>query len=259
VISIKSNTAKQPAAAPSSWRDVLKIHPAAELLPRMFDDDLRELADDIKRNKLQSRVSVMVMPDGSKLLLDGISRLTAMEGAGLPIIKDGKLDDAFVTYILSSAVPDPYDYVLSANLHRRHLSGEEKRSLIATLLKVKPDASNLAIAKQVKADDKTVAKVRTDLERRSDIPNVKARTDSKGRKQPAKKAKPAPASKPKAARAVSPQDIALLDFTARVADLVQRIAKHEPKRFVGTAVSADDLAKLGKFFADLASLKRGQS
>ena len=27
----------------SSWRDVLKIHPAAELFPRMSDDELGEL------------------------------------------------------------------------------------------------------------------------------------------------------------------------------------------------------------------------
>jgi hypothetical protein len=38
-----------------------------------------------------------------------------------------------------------------------------------------------------RADDKTVAKVRRELESRSDIPNVETRTDSKGRKQPSKK------------------------------------------------------------------------
>jgi len=55
------------------------------------------------------------------------------------------------------------------------------------VLKAKPEASNAAVAKQVKADDKTVAKVRGELESRSEIPNVNIRTDSKGRKQPAKR------------------------------------------------------------------------
>jgi hypothetical protein len=85
---------------------------------------------------------------------------------------------------------DPYDQVLSLNIHRRHLTAEQKRDLIAKLLKAKPAASNNSIAKQVKVDDKTVGTVRRELERRSEIPNVKARTDSKGRKQPANKSKP---------------------------------------------------------------------
>ena len=59
--------------------------------------------------------------------------------------------------------------------------------MIGKLLKAKPETSNLQIAKQVKADDKTVAKVRTELESRSEIPNVKKRTDTKGRKQSATK------------------------------------------------------------------------
>ena len=84
---------------------------------------------------------------------------------------------------------DPYALALSLNLHRRHLTTEQKRELIAKLVKAKPEASNLQIAKQVKADDKTVAKVRSELEARSEIPNVKIRTDTKGRNQPSTKPK----------------------------------------------------------------------
>ena len=32
-----------------SWRDVLKVHPAAELFPLMSDAELKELGEDIKR------------------------------------------------------------------------------------------------------------------------------------------------------------------------------------------------------------------
>jgi hypothetical protein len=76
----------------------------------------------------------------------------------------------------------------------------------------------------------------------------------KGRKQ--LKSRP---TESKAARAVSPKDTALFDFTAHVLDLAKRIAKHPAQRFAETAVSAAELAKLGKFFADLASLKRAQT
>ena len=45
-------TNTEPVTKRKSWRDVLPIHPAAELLPLMSSDELRELADDIK-NRLQ--------------------------------------------------------------------------------------------------------------------------------------------------------------------------------------------------------------
>ena len=55
---------------------------------------------------------------------------------------------------------DPVAYVISTNLHRRHLTAEQKRDLIAKLLKAKPDLSDRAIGKMTKADGKTVAKAR---------------------------------------------------------------------------------------------------
>jgi hypothetical protein len=36
-----------------SWRKVLPIHPAAELLPRMAHDELRALGEDIRENGLR--------------------------------------------------------------------------------------------------------------------------------------------------------------------------------------------------------------
>jgi hypothetical protein len=36
-----------------SWRDVLPIHPAAELFPLMSEAELRELGEDIKQNRLK--------------------------------------------------------------------------------------------------------------------------------------------------------------------------------------------------------------
>ena len=90
------------------------------------------------------------------------------------------------------------------NVHRRHLTSEQKRQAIAAYLKADPTVSNLKVAKDLGVSDKTAAKVRDDLERRSEIPNVSERTDSTGRKQPARKRKPTP--KPKATPKPEPID-----------------------------------------------------
>jgi hypothetical protein len=84
-------------------------------------------------------------------------------------------------------VDDAYAFVLSANIHRRHLTAEQRRELIAKLLKAQPEKSDRQIGKIINADNKTVAAVREKLEAREEIPHVETRTDSKGRAQPAKK------------------------------------------------------------------------
>jgi hypothetical protein len=129
-------------------------------------------------------------------LIDGRNRLDALAELGiLGLDEHGYLaydisdnaDTIWGSLIGYPVEGDPYAIAASYNLHRRHLNAEQKRDLIAKLLKAKPAASNLAVAKQVKADDKTVASVRTELEGRSEIPNVEKRKDSKGRQQPARR------------------------------------------------------------------------
>jgi hypothetical protein len=77
--------------------------------------------------------------------------------------------------------------VLSANLHRRHLTTEQKRKLIAKEIANDPSKSDRAIAKAVKADKNTVATMRSEMEGRGEIHHVETRTDTKGRQQPAKR------------------------------------------------------------------------
>ena len=62
-----------------SWRDVLPIHPAAERFPLMSPDELAALGEDIGKHGLRS--SIVLWSDGKSpaLLLDGRSRLDAIE------------------------------------------------------------------------------------------------------------------------------------------------------------------------------------
>jgi hypothetical protein len=181
---------------PFDWRVHLKVHPAADLFPLMSEAELQALADDLKRTgKLQH--SIVLAEDGR--LLDGRNRLDALVLIGS--LKAGKTGKGLTGLrfaageqhqLLCDVQPgDPYEAVLSFNLHRRHLTGEQKREVIAKVLKAKPEQSNRAIAKQVKADHKTVADVRREAEGRGEIPHVETRADSRGRAQPATKPKPA--------------------------------------------------------------------
>src|SRR5262249_26299599 len=80
-------------------------------------------------------------------------------------------------------------FVITQNIHRRHLTGEQRCELIAKLLAARPEASNASIAKIAKADDKTVAAVRREKEATSQIPRLEKRlgADGKARKRPARK------------------------------------------------------------------------
>jgi hypothetical protein len=170
-----------------SWRDVLPVHPAADLFPPMSPDELKALAEDIKKKGQLSPVAIQGR-GRNRALVDGRNRLDAMELAGIKLVgrKRNSCDGSFRVIELHKSV-DPYEYVLSANVHRRHLTAEQKRDIIAKVLKAQPEKSDLAISKIIKSSDKTVTKVRAELEGRSEIPNVKTKTDTRGRKQPTKK------------------------------------------------------------------------
>jgi hypothetical protein len=76
-----------------SWRDVLKVHPAADQYPPMGEKELRELADDIETNGLQQAIVLFRDADGNDLLLDGRHRLDGIESAGKVLVDaDGKFD-----------------------------------------------------------------------------------------------------------------------------------------------------------------------
>jgi hypothetical protein len=163
---------------------VVKFHPLADMFPLMEGEEFDALVADIKANGLRDQI---IKYHG--MILDGRNRYRACLALGWTW---GAIDNMSCDYGRTNLLEDDAAaaaYVISVNIHRRHLTPEQKRELIANLLKAQPATSNLQVAKQTKTDDKTVASVRRELERRSEIPNVPVRTDTKGRKQPAKKRK----------------------------------------------------------------------
>jgi len=225
---------------PVKWRDVLPVHPAADLLPLMAPDELQALADDIKLNGLRTEITVWSppydkgggMPDPhSGALLDGRNRLDALELAGVLSIDDrdhlcirGLDGEARKVRCLHLGDGDPYDHAVSLNILRRHLTPEQKRELIATLLRASPTTSDRQIANTTKTSDKTVATVRRKLEARAEIPNVEIRTDTKGRAQPATKkirTAPKPVARKRATETAARQQHASVPTASEASELLR--------------------------------------
>jgi hypothetical protein len=179
----------------TSWRDVLPIHPAANLFPDMTSDELRTLGEDIVKNGLYSSIALWrADPKASAQLLDGRNRLDAIEMAtGKPVevnassIVAGEFLATDRVIELDGRKVDPWVYATSANFHRRHLTTEQKREAIAKLIKALPEKSDRQIAAMLGVSHHTVGTVRAEMEGRGQIAHVTTRTDTRGRKQPARK------------------------------------------------------------------------
>jgi hypothetical protein len=78
-------------------------------------------------------------------------------------------------------------FIISADVHRRHLKPKQRREIVADFLKADPTATDRAIAEKAKVDKNTVAKVRREKETRGEIHHVGKRTGTKGRQPPAEK------------------------------------------------------------------------
>jgi hypothetical protein len=178
-----------------AWRDHLAVHPACEKLPAMMPDALLDLSSDIRANGLQEKIKVI--RDGvSYAVLDGRSRLDALEMIGPIQVFDGNTPNGHFFEMIELEGRDPLTFVLSLNVHRRHLTAKQKRDLIAEVLKARPELSDKAIASTTKVSDKTVGAVRRKLEGGAEIPHHQSRVGKDGVQQSvtwprARKAQPA--------------------------------------------------------------------
>jgi hypothetical protein len=95
----------------SGWRDVLPVHPAAELFPMMSDAELGELGADIAKHGMTDAVAFWMSGDGEWFVLDGRNRLEAMERAGVRfeyVMRGPKLGPKLTTFSddAGGAVPE---------------------------------------------------------------------------------------------------------------------------------------------------------
>jgi hypothetical protein len=179
-----------------SWRHVISIHPAAELFDLLPEAELRELGESIRKNGLTSPITIH--KDGTEYsLLDGRNRLDAMELVGIPFsladrgTAGWKLAQPLgcSEFLVKLPQPgiftgDPYEYVLAANIHRRHLTTERRLQLVDAVIKAKPDLSARQVARQTKVSPTTIIKRRKKLESKGHVSTMDTSIDTRGRKQP---------------------------------------------------------------------------
>src|SRR5712692_5093814 len=139
----------------SSWRERIRIHPAADLFPPMSEAELEQLGKDNKMHGL--REPVVFLEDGK--LLDGRNRLDGMERVGLPIF-DARGE--FVARFEIVENVDPVAYVVSVNFHRRHLTAEQRDNVIRKLKAQRPKLSMRGIAAATHTPRSTVARALTE-------------------------------------------------------------------------------------------------
>jgi hypothetical protein len=197
------------------------VHPATGLLPMMSEPELDNLTRDIAENGLQEPVVFWVDNTAQKesgqfwglvhcprYLLDGRSRLAALERLGkqLQDMRCLTKTPQHPAVVIPAwrrkpqdtigAWPwrycDPWSYVLSANLHRRHLTAEQRREVAASMLKRRPELTDRAIAGMVAVSDKTVGAVGGVLEANAEIPHKPPgeRIEASGRRARGRKARP---------------------------------------------------------------------
>ena len=92
-----------------------ELHPLCSLFPRIVDNDFHALVEDIRANGLREPI---ILHDG--MILDGGNRYRACEVAGV--------EPNFMTFGGGNLVT----FVLSANLHRRHLTPGQQAAIVAS-------------------------------------------------------------------------------------------------------------------------------
>jgi ParB-like chromosome segregation protein Spo0J len=157
----------------------LEPHPHSKLFPAMDKDDFLKLVEDIRENELHHPI---IRYQG--MILDGNNRYKACLQLKIePTFADFEGDDA-----------QAKAYVISANIHRRHLDLETRKNILRELLKLDPSKSDRQLGEESKLDHKTVGAERAQMVDGGEIPHQETTVGKDGVPQPKKKKK---SSKPR--------------------------------------------------------------
>lgn len=124
----------------------IPVHPVASLFPMIDDESLRGLADDIRENGLREPIVLAHMGDGfdDEVLIDGRNRYRACLLAGvepkfvdLHTLPNVSADEG-ADFITEESVSR---WIVSHNLHRRHLSPSQRTAVAVEFVAVFAEAA----------------------------------------------------------------------------------------------------------------------
>lgn len=154
------------------------------LMP-MAPEDRERLKDSIEREGVRDPIRAYREKGNAKWqILSGFNRWEIASELGLETIPLEIVE-----------AEDRQAYAIEDNLARRHLTTDQKRKLVAYLLKQNPEASDRQIGKMAGVSKNTSASVRADLESTGQIDQLSERTGADGKKR--RKPTPKPEAAPK--------------------------------------------------------------
>jgi len=165
----------------------LKLAKALQIAPELAEvqafmpidpADYENLKADIEKNGIRDPLKVY-QKDGQSFLIAGFNRVK--------IAQELNITDPLPVDTYKGTPAEYKELAIIDNLNRRHLTIAQKKKIAEYLIIADPKTPARQIAKKTGLTDKTAGKVKADLERRAEIPHVDKVTDSKGRKQQAKK------------------------------------------------------------------------
>ncbi len=134
--------------------------PFADLLPPLTPEERQALLADVKEHG----ITVPVVVTDADEVIDGNTRLQIAVELGLT--------DIPVKVVSGLSDAKKREMALSLNLHRRHLTSEQKRQIIADRLRADATISDRQLAAEIGVDNKTASAVRQSLEATEEIPQL---------------------------------------------------------------------------------------
>ncbi len=201
------------------------VHPLALAYPEMPRDEFEGLKQSIREHGLKEPIVLW-----EDKVLDGRHRNRALK----ELVQEGAIKlTYFKGYLylnhLCTHIQGAFEnegeakaYVDAKNLHRRHLTTEQKRQVITAALVADPARSDRQIATEAKVSPTTVGTIRKELEQAGDVSKLDTRRDTQGREQPSTK----PSTKPERA-------------AQNVQQIQQKTAEKALQTFWGEEESAD--------------------
>jgi predicted transcriptional regulator len=130
-----TNVAKLPAAEGPTFLDYV-AHPLANMFPMIEGRESENLKESIAKSGILEPITLF-----QGMILDGRNRYAAAKAVGHPFTpKD------FREWHGSTLV-EAEEWVISTNLHRRHLTAKQKQEMVRERIKKSPGMSNRQIAK----------------------------------------------------------------------------------------------------------------